>query len=34
VGPVIAALFVAVLDIYGMEFERQLKCTSEPPAPS
>jgi predicted PurR-regulated permease PerM len=25
VGPVIAALFVAVLDIYGMEFERQLK---------
>ena len=34
VGPVIAALFVAVLDIYGMEFERQLKCSSEPPAPS
>ena len=25
VGPVIAALFVAVLDIYGMEFERHLK---------
>lgn len=25
VGPVIAALFIAVLDIYGMEFERQLK---------
>ncbi|MGA2506653.1 MAG: AI-2E family transporter [Chitinispirillaceae bacterium] len=25
VGPVIAALFVAVLDIYGLEFERQLK---------
>jgi predicted PurR-regulated permease PerM len=24
VGPVIAALFVAVLDIYGLEFERQL----------
>jgi len=28
VGPVIAALFVAVLDIYGMEFERQLKSPS------
>jgi predicted PurR-regulated permease PerM len=25
VGPVIAALFVAVIDIYGLEFERQLK---------
>lgn len=25
VGPVIAALFVAVLDIYGLEFERHLK---------
>ena len=25
VGPVIAALFVAVLDIYGMEFEQHLK---------
>lgn len=25
VGPVIAALFIAVLDIYGMEFERHLK---------
>jgi predicted PurR-regulated permease PerM len=25
VGPVIAALFVAVLDIYGLEFERQLR---------
>jgi predicted PurR-regulated permease PerM len=25
VGPVIAALFISVLDIYGMEFERHLK---------
>jgi len=30
VGPVIASFFVAVLDIYGKEFERQL--TSELPA--
>jgi predicted PurR-regulated permease PerM len=25
VGPVIASLFISVLDIYGMEFERHLK---------